>query len=192
MDRIFGREDVDTVSYGEPRDRSTVSSGRSDDDIALERYRYLLRTAPPEAIEKVHIEAFARLTPQQRDRLFAELSVNAPAGERPVGNDASALAHSATRSELRQPGTMERSLSSTNGGPGLAGTIGGSMLGAIAGYVIGSAIVSSFLPLDGGADASGSDDASASEDASADEGGSGDDFGADGGGGFGDFGGFDF
>ena len=47
---------------------------RTDDEIAVDRYRYLLRTAPPEAVEEVHAEAFAKLTPQQRRMVFEELS----------------------------------------------------------------------------------------------------------------------
>ena len=50
------------------------------------------------------------------------------------------LARAATRSELRQPGTLERSF---------GGMVGSSLLGTVAGYVIGSAIVSSFFPPDG-------------------------------------------
>ena len=39
--------------------------GFTDDEIAVERYRYLLRTAPPETLEQVHAEAFAKLTDEQ-------------------------------------------------------------------------------------------------------------------------------
>ena len=39
---------------------------RDPDEVAVERYRYLLRTAPPETIEAAHHEAFARLTEEQR------------------------------------------------------------------------------------------------------------------------------
>src|SRR5687768_7668701 len=49
---------------------------------ALERYRYMLRTAPPETLEQAHAEAFAKLTPDQRRALLAELSSAAPANER--------------------------------------------------------------------------------------------------------------
>ena len=39
----------------------------SDDDAPIARYRYMLKTAPPETIEQAHAEAFAQLTPEQRD-----------------------------------------------------------------------------------------------------------------------------
>ncbi len=187
IDRLFGTEQ-------EPAPRPPQRP-RSDDEIAVERYRYLLRTAPPEAIERVHAEAFSKLTDAQRTLLFEELSRNAPEGEAPRAQDPQSLAQAATRSELRQPGTLERSFQ----GPSFGAMVGSSLLGTVAGYVIGSAIVSAFLPpFDStGADASGDSGSDASGDSGADASGadaSGSDAGADfGGGDFGgDFGGGDF
>lgn len=190
FDRLFGAE---------PQQQTPPPARpRTDDEIAVERYRYLLRTAPPEAIERVHAEAFAKLTDEQRAMIFTELSQNAPAGEQPRGQDAASLAQAATRSELRQPGTLERSFQ----GPTFGSMLGSSILGTVAGYVIGSALVSAFMPNDfGNNDASGagagdqadsgSGDGStdASADSSADGGG---DVGGGGDFGGGDFGGSDF
>jgi hypothetical protein len=193
FDRLFGTE---PEAAPRPPQRT-----RSDDEIAVERYRYLLRTAPPETIEQVHAEAFSKLTDEQRTLVFEELTRNAPAGEAPRGQDAQSLAQSATRSELRQPGTMERSFQ----GPSFGSMVGSSLLGTVAGYVIGSALVGAFLPSDtGSSDAASSDAGAESSDAGgsdasaeggADAGSAGDglgDFGGgDVGGGFGggDFGG---
>lgn len=178
FDRLFGTEQE---SAPRPPQRP-----RSEDEIAVERYRYLLRTAPPEAIERVHAEAFSKLTDAQRTLVFEELSRNAPEGEAPRAQDPQSLAQAATRSELRQPGTLERSFQ----GPSFGAMVGSSLLGTVAGYVIGSALVSAFLPTDssgGDADASGDAGADASADSGADA------AGADGGGDFGgDFGGGDF
>ena len=175
FDRLFGTDD----SYQQPQQRAT----RSDDEIAVERYRYLLRTAPPETIEQVHAEAFSKLTQEQRDLLFAQLSENP--SEAPRDTSPAALASSATRQELRNPGTMERSF--TGGGMGFGGTVASSLLGTVAGYVIGSALVSAFMP-DFGSDSSAdsADAGDASSDAGADSGGDfgGGDFGGDFGGGF--------
>jgi len=44
----------------------------------VERYRYMLRTAPPETIERAHAESFAQLTPEQRQMALQELSSNVP------------------------------------------------------------------------------------------------------------------
>jgi len=176
------------------------ATGRSDDEIAVDRYRYLLRTAPPDAVEEVHAEAFAKLTPQQRRLVFEELSRNAAASDRPASDDPRTLARSATRSELRQPGFLERTLGGGGGGlaggaargPGLGTMIGGSLLGTVAGVVIGSAIADMVLPGigdvasdvgDGIGDGVGDAGGFASDAAS----GAGDGFGD-----FGDFGGGDF
>lgn len=136
-------------SYAETgaRGQYTTQAPRSEDEIAVERYRYLLQTAPPDAVEEVHAEAFAKLTPQQRRLVFEELSKNAAAADRPATDDPRTLARSATRSELRQPGFLERTLGSgASRGPGLGTMIGGSLLGTVAGVVIGSAIADMVLP----------------------------------------------
>jgi hypothetical protein len=183
--------------YGAPAQPGPGQPAAGEDQRAVERYRYLLRTAPPERIEEVHAEAFAQLTPEQRRLVYDEFTRTAPAGEAPRGDDPRSLAQSATRSELRQPGYMERSLGGIGiggGGGGIGGGFGGrqgsgfgsmlgaSLLGTVGGYVIGSALMSAFLPdpgsFDGGTDAGGADDGG-----SADTGdGSGDGGAADGGG----------
>ena len=192
FDRLFGTDD----NYSPPQQRS--AGARSEDEIAVERYRYLLRTAPPETIEQVHAEAFSKLTQEQRDLLFQQLSDGAPTGEAPRDTTPAALASAATRQELRNPGAMERSL---GGGMGFGSMMASSLLGTVAGYVIGSALVSAFMPDFGGSDgsdasdASDGSDASDASDASADSAGDyGADSGADSGGDFGggDFGGGDF
>jgi len=188
FDRLFGNE-----PEASPR---PPQRPRTDDEIAVERYRYLLRTAPPETIEQVHAEAFSKLTDEQRTLVFDELTRNAPAGEAPRAQDPQSLAQAATRSELRQPGTMERSFQ----GPSFGSMVGSSLLGTVAGYVIGSALVGAFLPADtGSTDASGSDagsdsgGADGSADSGADSGSAGDGLGDFGGGDFGGgFGGGDF
>jgi hypothetical protein len=177
FDRLFGAPTPEP----EPR-RNAV---RSDDDRAVERYRYLLQTAPPETIEQVHAEAFAKLTPEQRRLVFDELARTAPAGEAPADDEPATLARAATRSELRQPGTMERSL----GGPSFGQMVGASLLGTVAGFVIGSALASAFLPpMDAGLTDAGAADAGASDAGAADAGAA--DAGATEAGGF-DAGGFD-
>jgi hypothetical protein len=158
LDRLFGTNS--DAEYRETTNRvRAASAARSEDEVAVERYRYLLRTAPPETIEKVHEEAFTKLSAEQRKMLFTQLSADAPRGEAPKADDAHSLAVSATRSEMRQPGTMEKSLGNVSaagaapGGAGQAGAapgfgsmFGSSLLGSIAGYVIASTLMSAFLP----------------------------------------------
>ena len=134
---------------------SDTSSSAGADTQAIERYRYMLRTAPPEAIEQAHAEAFAKLTPEQRRMLLAQLRSETPEAERVLasrdGDDPQALARLATRAEVRQPGTLERVYGRTGGMPGFGGMIAGSLLGSMAGTVLGTMIAQNFL----GADDSG-------------------------------------
>lgn len=127
-----------------------------DDRLAIERYRYLLRTAPPETIEAAHAEAFARLTPDQRRRVLVEIADAVPDGQRGSARDPVAtpesLARYATRAEMRQPGVLERTLSAAPaGGPGIGGLFAGSLAGSVAGTVLGSLIAQHFFAQDPGA-----------------------------------------
>src|SRR5215211_3228938 len=106
FDRLFRQK-------APPSQRQGGAPAFASDEQALARYKYLLRTAPPEAIEQAHAEAFAQLTPEQRSQVLKGLSEELPPSERagaPTHVDPQALARLATRSELRQPGTLERAL----------------------------------------------------------------------------------
>jgi hypothetical protein len=85
----------------------------------LNGYRYLLRTAPPRAIERAHTEAFVQLTPEQRRQLVRQLGQQLPDPERPLEPDldSRALARLATRAELCHPGLLERALGADTGCP---------------------------------------------------------------------------
>jgi hypothetical protein len=186
LSRLFG-----TSNEPGPRDRLDAMSrqGRaapSDDEQALERYRYMLRTAPPDTLEQAHAEAFAKLTPEQRRMLLAELGKTAPANERASvlatsADDPQALARVATRAEMRQPGLMERTL----GGSGMG--FGASLLSSFAAGFVGSMVAQSFFSAMGGfggadaAAAEGGHEAPADESAGT-EYADGSDYGDDGGG----------
>lgn len=140
-------------------DANAPAASMSEDERAIERYRYLLRTAPPETIEQAHAEAFAQLTPEQRRRVLEQLAASASPAERPVLERAAdtpqSLARAATRAEMRQPGVLERMFTRTGptpgmasgggGMPGFGSMMAGSLLGSIAGTVLGSAIAHQFL-----------------------------------------------
>ncbi|WP_169582673.1 MULTISPECIES: hypothetical protein [Microbacterium] len=220
LDRLFGSDDerqtppVPQNGDGGPAQPAAGRPGaqppRSPDELAIERYRYLLRTAPPETIEQVHAEAFAKLTDAQRQQVLAELSASLPDSERPGSADPRAMARAATRAEYTQPGFMERTLGPQrqSGGPSFGAMVGSSILGTVAGYVIGSALVSAFLApsmaydqgyddgsAEGASGESGPDDGAAAGDGWGDSGSGwggdagGSDAGADFGGFGGDFGG---
>ena len=214
IDRLFGGEDE-----REPRGQGAAQkpggnqpAGQLTDEQAIARYRYLLQTAPPEAIEQAHEEAFAQLTPQQRRMVLEQLGRAVPEYERvadaPLKDDPRSLARMATRAELRQPGTMERLFGGMGGGIGVGGLMASSFLGSLAGMVVGSMIVQPFLSdafgagdaLAAGESGQGADAAGGGEDVAADlgsepgaggdlEGDPGGDFGRDFDALFGDFGG---
>lgn len=120
----------------------------SGDEQALARYRYLLRTAPPEAIERVHAESFARLTPQQRAHVLLQISAAVPPTERGAladgRTDPQALARVATRAEMREPGFLERTLGGA-GGMGAGAMIGTSLLGSFLASMAGSMLAQQLL-----------------------------------------------
>jgi hypothetical protein len=120
------------------------------DAQAIARYRYLVKTAPPEAIELAHAEAFARLSPEQRQLLLQQIAAELPPHERALAGPANAgpqgLARLITRAEVRQPGTIERLLGAAR--PGLGTVIGTTLLATIAGSVIGSAIAQEMFGAD--------------------------------------------
>ena len=182
---IFGR-----------RNEPGPASDQGTDEQALERYRYMLATAPPEDIERAHEEAFARLTPEQRQQALQALAQHVPEGEI-RGDDPASLARAATRAEVRQPGAIERAW----GGAGAGGFgMGSWFLSTLAASFIGTAIAQSFFDNDQGSNADGQDSADGDqgsdggETADAGSGDTGDAGGDFGGGDFGDgdFGGGDF
>jgi hypothetical protein len=204
LDRLLGRPPQDqgappaqadqrsrAQAYAHATPQDSTTGATAEDRQAIARYRYLLRTAPPEQIEAAHAQAFERLTPSQRQQVLQEMTQTLPAGERPQGADPRQLARAATRAEMQQPGYLQRTFGGRGYvgggmgggmggmGGGMMGAIGGSMLGTIAGVVIGTAVADSLMGgFDGspehqdmaadGGDAGGADSAG---DASGDAGG---------------------
>jgi hypothetical protein len=202
LDRLLGREDRASQDRGhESEPTAPGSTAATEDERALERYRYLVRTAPPERLEEAHAEAFAKLTPEQRRLALEQLTRQVP-DERPRGDDPRSLAQLATRAEIRQPGTVERAFGrGAMGGAGVGGLgMGSGLLGTFvtvfAGTLAAQALFSDLADgelFDGGHDGGDDHGDTGADDAGADSGGDvidsgGNDFGADLGGG--DFGGF--
>lgn len=133
------------ISFGRTNPSQTAQSA---DEQALARYRYMLRTAPPETIEQAHAEAFAQLTPEQRRQVLQAMRDDVPAAERAMaeqgGATPEALARMATRAEIRKPGSTERMFGQA-GGASLGGMMAGTLLSSIAGAVIGSMIARQFF-----------------------------------------------
>ncbi len=153
LDRLFGRKE-EPVQHNDDGRRAYGERSLTDEQ-ALERYRYMLRTAPPETIERAHEEALAKLTPEQRRMALQELANQVPYEERSqLRDDPRSLARAATRAEMRQPGTIERSFGGVGGGYGMGGGIGmggmiaGSILSSLAFSFIGTAIAHEFFDND--------------------------------------------
>lgn len=183
LDRLLGREQPDRSGPAP----ATRAPGSSEDEQALERYRYLVRTAPPDRLEQAHEEAFAQLTPEQRRLALQELTRQVP-DERVAGDDPRSLARLATRAEMRQPGTVERAFGRVGAGRGMGGLgMGAGLLGSFATAFAGTlAAQALFSELGEGGLFDGGDGGDAGDAGSADMGGLGGDFGG------GDFGGGDF
>src|SRR5688500_9688824 len=145
--RLFGSDEPRSqAARPQPRSREM-----SSDEQAVERYRYLLRTALPETIEEAHAEAFAKLSPEQRRMVLQELDTTLTPAERAAGvaydDEPRSLARMATRAEMRQPGTLERTWSGmpAMGGVGMGGLFLNNFMGTIAGVMVGSMIADAFL-----------------------------------------------
>ena len=132
---------------------ATAPAASPEDRAAIARYDYLLKTAQPEQLEQVHRDAFARLSPDQREQVGLRLRAELPTGEQPASTSADDLARSATRGEAHNPGFLRRVFASPTGrGAGAAlagagvGAAGGMALGAAGGLfaaVAGGAVLSS-------------------------------------------------
>jgi hypothetical protein len=162
LDQILGRR---SEPRAESQRRAAAGGAPAMDqpsaEQAIERYRYLLRTATPEAIEEAHAEAFAQLTADQRRLVLEGLSSELPPRERTDRDDPQSLARMATRAELRRPGTLERTFGGIGPG-GLGGFLAADFLSTIAGVVVGSAIADAIFN-DGGYEQGNADGAEATD-----------------------------
>ena len=138
-DKVTGDDRSTTASArGADTHQHQTASVSAEDRAAIARYDYLLKTAQPEQLESVHRDAFARLTPQQREQVNAQLSAELPANERPASSNADDLARSATRGEAHNPGFL-RKLFAKPAGRGAAGAAGIGAASAVAGAGLGAA-----------------------------------------------------
>lgn len=190
----YGQQGYGQQGFGRPQQSQQPQSA---DEQAVRRYQYLLATAPPDKIEQAHQEAFEKLTPQQRQQVLQELSQANPS-ERPSDDSPASLARSATRMEMRQPGSLFRTFGGSRRG-GLGGMggamgmgIGSMLLTSVAGAFIGSAIANEFFDNDGFMDWDTSNDAGGEQMADGVGESGAETVGDSGGGFFGDFGGGDF
>lgn len=141
--------------YGQQQQHAGAAPhGAADaDKVALAKYDYLLRTSSPEQLEQVHHDAFARLTPAQRQQVRDRLNSELPPHEHLRDDSASGMARAMTRGEMSRPGLVRRVLGGSGrsgNGRGRGGAFaGGAAVGAgamafggLAAAVAGGAVLS--------------------------------------------------
>jgi hypothetical protein len=94
-----------------------IGGGRHEDpapptaeDPVVRQYRFLLRTAAADALERAHAEALTALTSEQRAAVLGAVQDALVAGQRLTADDTSQLAHLVTQGEFRTPGVLLRAL----------------------------------------------------------------------------------
>ncbi|MCS6549323.1 cation-transporting ATPase [Curtobacterium flaccumfaciens pv. flaccumfaciens] len=142
------------AQYGQPQQHAgTPQHGTDADKVALAKYDYLLRTSSPEQLEQVHHDAFARLTPAQRQQVRDRLNSELPPHEHLRDDSAGGMARAMTRGEMSRPGLVRRVLAGSGrsgNGNGRGGAFaGGAAVGAgamafggLAAAVAGGAVLS--------------------------------------------------
>lgn len=94
----------------------------------LERYRYLVRTAPAELLDAAHRRAFSALGPLERATLVSRLNALLPPIEQvpeKSSDDPAVFSRAATRAEIQEPGVLELAL------PLADAPLAGSLLGTV-------------------------------------------------------------
>ena len=74
----------------------------------VRQYRYLLRTAPGDALEHVHLEALAQLSPDERTAVLRTVQEQLVAGLRLEADEVPALSRLVVLGERRSPGALLR------------------------------------------------------------------------------------
>lgn len=76
------------------------------EDPVVRQYRYLLRTAPADALEAAHTEAIPRLSEAHRASLLATLRTSLLVGDHLTTSDHAKIAHLMTAGERRSAGAL--------------------------------------------------------------------------------------
>jgi hypothetical protein len=93
--------------------QSTPAFGTDAEDPVVRQYRFLLRTAPADALEAAHVEALSTLDRAQRAVLLRTTQDQLVAGLRLDPDDTVPLAHLLTLGERRVPGAVLRACEPT-------------------------------------------------------------------------------
>lgn len=95
------------------RRRERDDGGGGQENPKVRQYRYLLRTAPVDALEAAHADGLSRLTSPQRDAVLLVVQQALLVGNRLRSDDVSAVGHLITSGERRNPRSFIRACEST-------------------------------------------------------------------------------
>src|SRR5690349_15703187 len=84
----------------------------TDEDPLVRQYRYLLRTAPADALEAAHAEAISLLSEPRQQSLLETLRKSLLVGDHLSAGDHAQIAHLVTNGERRSPGQLLTALPS--------------------------------------------------------------------------------
>lgn len=85
-------------------------AGTEAQDQVVRQYRYLLRTAPLDALEHVHLEALRAIGTQARQAVLSTVQAQLLTGAHLGPDDVTALSHLCTAGERRRPGALTTTL----------------------------------------------------------------------------------
>lgn len=84
-----------------------------DEDQTVRQYRYLLRTAPIDALEHIHVAALKAIGPRGREIVLGTVHAELLTGAHLKPDDVTTVAHLVTVGERRRPGALTTALPAT-------------------------------------------------------------------------------
>jgi hypothetical protein len=96
-------------TLGKRRDPHAKAADAPEDPV-VRQYRYLLRTAPVDALESAHVEAIAQLSEAHREYLLETVRGSLLVGDHLTTSAHAKIAHLVTDGERRAPGQLLRAL----------------------------------------------------------------------------------
>ena len=98
------------MALGHARRGKQAQPSDRPEDQAVRQYRFLLRTAPQDALEAAHVDALSAIGPQHRETVLRTVQAQLVAGAHLHADDVKPLAHLMTLGERRSPGVLTSSI----------------------------------------------------------------------------------